>query len=290
MKIMMKKLVYLLFVGLFPVFLTGQNIEIGVGLGAVNYWGDLNAPSFSKNLTNARFGVQINGRIIYTKHLAGRLNVLIGGLEGDDSKSDLDWQQLRNLSFKSNLFELSLIGEYYPFGNSQKVSESLLSPFLAGGIGVFTFNPYADYEGQEIELQPLGTEGQGIPGYDDKYSTTSFALLFGGGAKFLITNSINLSVEVIARRTFTDYIDDVSSIYVNYNELLTGNGIFAAELGNRMDEFIGQSEPVQLPTGTQRGGVDVKDYYLTGMVTLNFVLGGGSGGRRGYHNIECPTF
>ena len=117
-------------------------------------------------------------------------------------------------------------------------------------------------------------------------------LCFGGGAKFILSETINLGLETVIRKTFTDYLDDVSTNYVNYDDLSAGNGVLAANLGNRMNEFLGQSEPIQLPTGSVRGGALVKDYYLISTITVNVLLAN-TKGRRGFgkgSKVICPKF
>ena len=83
-----------------------------------------------------------------------------------------------------------------------------------------------------------------------------------------------------------------STIYINYDDLNAANGTLAANLGNRMNEYFGQVEPVQLPTGSQRGGAKVDDYYLMTMVSFNFMFTDWKGKRvLGKSNkVTCPTF
>ncbi|MFZ1749336.1 MAG: DUF6089 family protein [Saprospiraceae bacterium] len=270
-----------------------QYTEFGIGLGATTYWGDLNGPSFSKNLTkNSGLGVQLSYRKLFGNYVGGRASFVFGSFKGDDANSTLDWQQLRNLNFKSNLVELAVMGELYIFGMDTEPGGSVFSPYLTAGIAGFHFDPKTVYRGTEVRLQPLGTEGQGMPGFGQKYGLNGFSIPFGGGAKIILSENLNIGLEVVMRRSFTDYVDDLSSVYVNYDDLNAGNGTLAANLGNRMNEFLGQTEPVQLPTGSQRGGALVKDYYIVSMVTLNFTLNS-SNGKKKFGNgnkIICPKF
>ena len=120
----------------------------------------------------------------------------------------------------------------------------------------------------------------------------SFGLLLGGGLKIKLTDRISINPEFIGRMTFTDYIDDVSGYYVNYFELRDGNGDIAAALGNRQGEFLGQTEPVLLPTGSIRGGPNADDFYFVGMINFTYLLNesGTIFGNRKRHTAECPTF
>ncbi len=269
-----------------------QYSEFGIGLGFSTYWGDLNGPSFGTNIRkNSGLALQLSARKMFNKHLGLRGSFSIGSIKGSDSNSSLDWQQLRNLSFKSSILELAAMGEFYIFGFDTEPGSSVFCPYLTVGIAGFRFDPKTIYRGNEIRLQPLGTEGQGMNGFGEKYSLYNLSIPFGAGAKFILTETLNIGLDVIVRRSFTDYIDDVSRSYVNYDDLNAGNGSLAANVANRMNEFLGQEEPVQLPTGDQRGGAKVKDYYIFSMVTINFMLTDSRGKKRfGKSKVFCPTF
>ncbi len=270
-----------------------QYSELGVGLGISTYWGDLNGPSFSTNLfKNSGLALQLSYRQMFGKNIGVRGAFSIGTFKGDDANSSIDWQKLRNLNFKSPITELAVMGEYYFFGFDTDPGSSIFSPFITVGIAGFKFDPKTTYQGNEIRLQPLGTEGQGMPGFGDKYGLYSFSIPFGAGAKLILSESLNLSFEVILRKSFTDYIDDLSTNYVNYDDLRASNGALSANLSNRMNEYLGQSEPVQLATGSQRGGAKVNDYYAFTMFTINFMINDSKGRRRFGRSgkVICPTF
>ena len=287
----MKNYLFLAIMLLSLVKAEAQTLDVGIGVGGALYWGDLNAPSFGTNVGNTRPAVQLVGNMGFSDYVSVRAGLLYGRLQGADRKSTRPWQQTRNLDFTSPLLELSLLTEIHVFGYNS-LQESFFSPYVALGLTGFYFNPSTVYQGVSYELQPLGTEGQGLPGFADPYSTISGALLFGAGSKFKLSESVTVAVDILARRTFTDYIDDLSTDYVSYPELAAGNGEIAARLGNRMGEFLGQEEPVILETGTQRGGDTVSDYIFTGMVTfyINFTQNAGGGLFRGGNKVECPTF
>lgn len=270
---------------------SGQGLDIGVGIGGSLYWGDLNSKDFGKNVGNTNLALQLVGNYVMNDYVSVRGGLLYGKLSGDDSRSNQDWQRLRNLDFNSILLEASVLGEFHIFGYNKLGEESPFSPFVAAGFSGFYFNPKTTLDGTVYELQPLGTEGQGMPGFDEKYSRLSAAIVFGAGLKVKLSDGVTMVVDGLARRAFTDYIDDLSGDYVSYPELAAGNGEIAARLGNRFGEFLGQEEPVIVETGTQRGGAFVNDYFFTGMVTF-YIKFSGSGGRgfRGGNSVQCPTF
>ena len=120
----------------------------------------------------------------------------------------------RNLSFQNNITEWNLLAEYTFLGYHTKEIFSV----SVCGIAVFHNNPYAyDTLGQKTYLRPLSTEGEGLPQYPGQkpYSQTQFSIPFGGGIKFRMSESVVLGWELGFRKTFTDYIDDVSTFYVD---------------------------------------------------------------------------
>src|SRR5207342_1550715 len=60
-------------------------------------------------------------------------------------------------------------------------------------------------------------EGQGFPEYPDRkeYSLTQQALIMGGGFKYYLKENMYVGFEILHRKTFTDYIDDVSTKYID---------------------------------------------------------------------------
>lgn len=268
-----------------------QYTEIGFGGGFATYWGDLNATSVRTNFAkNSGVALQLHGRKIFKNRYGVRIGLVTGQLKGNDAFAEADWQKLRNLSFKSNITEVSLMGEYYIFGFNTEAGSTIVCPYATVGASFFRFDPSTIFNGNEVRLQPLGTEGQSMPGFAQKYSLYNAALNVGGGIKFIISENLNIGLESVIRRTFTDYIDDVSTNYVNYNELKAGNGTLAANLANRMHEFLGQSEPVLIPTGSKRGGAKIKDYYLMSLITINVSINQSKGKYGRSKRIKCPTF
>lgn len=263
-----------------------QKLEFGIGIGASTYWGDLNGPDFGTNLRNSGLAVSLSGTAVYSKYLGARLNLSYGRVNGADSRSSNLWQRERNLSFYSNILELATMGEFYFFTYDE---ESIFVPYLTAGVALLYFDPKTKLNGVDYRLQPLGTEGQGLPGYKKPYSLVSLSIPFGAGGKLKINEKTFVYFEVVARRAFTDYLDDVSTRYVNYNEFLAAGKVLTANLANRMHEFRGTNELINLPTGTQRGGEKVKDYYFFTMIGMQFSMGEGFARKKGYKS-NCPKF
>jgi hypothetical protein len=48
-----------------------------------------------------------------------------------------------------------------------------------------------------------------------EYSLTQLEIPMGGGFKFYLNESFYVGFEILHRKTFTDYIDDVSTKYID---------------------------------------------------------------------------
>ncbi|HVE61008.1 MAG TPA: DUF6089 family protein [Chitinophagaceae bacterium] len=265
-----------------------QPFQIGLFGGISNYQGDLVDKIYAGRFTKPAIGLTLN------YELSERFNIRAGftqtRVEGDDKYNTKTYLQSRNLNFQSSISEFSLLAEF----NFFNLSNMKWTPYAFGGFAVYHFNPYThDASGIKYFLKPLSTEGQGIAGYNAQpYSLTQLALPIGGGVKYAISDKVRLGVEVGFRKLFTDYLDDLSTNYVDQFDLLLAKGPKAVELSYRGDEVPG-GDPGYPAKGAQRGGVSEKDaYYFTGL-HLSFRLGSGNGGglfnKRGKNGFGCPT-
>ena len=287
----MKKLTLCFLLGCLTQVVFAQRFHLGVFGGLAAYNGDLTDKIFPKKVTNGVIGISGNYELTDNIMLRGGYNYSIVG--GADRFSDDPELRARNLAFETSLSEFSLVGEYYLLN----LNESRLSPYAYVGLAVYHFNPYAYTTTKEkVFLEQLSTEGQGLPGYPEKdpYSLTQFAIPFGGGVKYAITDNLRLGLEVSFRKLFTDYLDDVSTTYADPNDLLAARGQLAVDMSYRGDEV---GNPVYPAKGAGRGGSDYNDtYYFTGLhVTYRIGSGygggpifGGGGGRK-KNSTGCPV-
>jgi len=232
-----------------------QLFEAGVFVGASNYEGDLSDVAFSiKEFHPAVGGIF---RINPDKFFSLKASVYFGAISGSDHNSIYPYLRDRNLSFRSNIYEASLQAEINVLG--YKIRDK-----------VFRFNPQALYQNRWVALQPLGTEGQNIPQYADRaYDLTQVALPLGIGVKYKTFKNVHLSLEFGFRKTFTDYLDDVSTNYVDIQLLEENSGQVAAALSDRSVEVLGYNKP---KPDEQRGDPTDKDWYLFSGVNLTFSL------------------
>lgn len=272
---------------LIAVIAFSQRIHIGVFGGAAAYNGDLTEELFPKKVTNGAIGLTINYEV--TDQIIVRLGGTYAVVGGADRFSKDTSRQVRNLSFETMLIEGSLVGEYYLFN----LYERRISPYAFAGVAVYSYNPYAYHSGQKVFLRPMSTEGQGLSGYPDRkpYSLTQLAIPFGGGVKFALTENLRVGLEGGMRKLFTDYLDDVSTNYVDEAELLTAKGQVAVDMSYRGDETFGS--PTYPSKGSQRGSPKAKDYYYFAGVHLTYKIGSSGGGygrgnKRG-GRTGCPS-
>jgi hypothetical protein len=251
-----------LFIALLSSFLLrSQYFELGVFGGVSNYQGDLAPFAFNPTETHLASGLFV--KYNFNKYFSLKTSYYRGTISGDDSHYDQPFRVKRNLHFRSELNEFSLFGEMNITGFQPHKHKNLLSPYIFAGIGFFHFNPKAEYEGNWIELQPLGTEGQGTSAYPDRkpYALTQLCVPLGVGFKGNITRKWNLGVEFGWRKTFTDYLDDVSDTYVDKEILLAENGVLSWELSNRSDEINDGVEWLK-DDNYLRGDPINKDWYF----------------------------
>ena len=266
-----------------PVGSIAQQLHVTVRGGFSGYQGDLQSKRISLNQSNFAFGLGLKYDL--NPHWSVRTEFNAGKIEGDDKKNE-PILQLRNLSFQSKIVEGNLLLEYSIFD----LSKRNFTPYVFAGLGVFHFNPYAyDTLGNKLFLKPLSTEGQGLAQYPDRkeYKLTQMAIPMGIGFRYRVAEAITLGYELGMRKTFTDYLDDVSTNYVDQFILAQERGVNAVEMAFRGDE-VKDSNASYPPEGEMRGGSEFKDWYYFHGITLTVGLNnkGGASGRKG--DIRCP--
>jgi hypothetical protein len=244
---------------------SAQRHELGLFGGGSYYLGDINP---KKQFAQTQYAFGGIYRYNITPHWAMRVNAFYGKVEASDAV--IRFNEKRNLSFRSDITEIALGMElnFFPYITGRKKMRA--SPFIFAGLGYFRFNPQAFYEGTWYDLQPLGTEGQGTTTYYDKtpYSLGGLAIPFGIGAKFSINQNIAVAVEWGLRKTFTDYLDDVSTTFADPLILATENSTISSILSDRTN--YGPSDEPQSNVGKQRGNSATKDWYSFAGITITF--------------------
>lgn len=289
---------------------------VGLGAGSSHYYGEMSLYSaVIPPLASVRWNVSAN----YTRHLnprwAARIGLTWARIAGDDyylrnSRPELF---VRNLHFRNDIKELSIVGVYSLVNESRNFQfRQKLVPYVFGGIALAAHNPVARPDSSLglgtgwVDLQPLGTEGQGLAGGPKPYGLVQIAVPFGAGVRYKINSRLDVSFEVGFRYTFTDYLDDVSTVYVDPGTLgsqlaqsLSNRSLepIAAQVGKDRTELVRQylidnfnfptnpninplGQPIpNYDTGSGRGSSKRPDSYLITCLQLNYVITG---------KVKCP--
>ncbi len=259
-----------------------QAAEIGIGVGAAHYFGDLNATT---HLNRPGQSATLFFRKNLGQYIAARASVTYAKLGFADSlNTQNEVMRNRNLSFTSDVWEVALQGDFNFFRFVPGDPGASFTPYVTLGVGVFGYNPYTTWQNQRYYFRelPVGTEGQNSPLYPERkmYAPTAMSIPFGGGIKYaLYGGRLNIAFEILHRFTNTDYLDDVSSTYVDAAAFpKPPGGISVSQMLSDRSGELGIT-PIGLP-GRERGnGSRQKDQFVTALLTLSFNL----------TTYRCPT-
>jgi hypothetical protein len=245
-----------------------QQNEFGLSAGGSTYFGDLNTQT-SFNYSHLSFGAYY--RYNYDSRLSLKLQASMTKLEANDSSADNYFQRQRNLSFYSNLFEVALTGEFNFLDYASTNPKYNFTPYLTTGIAILNFDPKTTYQGNEYRLQPIGTEGQGLPQYSDKspYKLVTTAWVLGGGFKYRINRNLSTFIEIANRKTHSDYIDDASGLYPDRQILFNEGGPLKVNLSDRSIE---KSDVPVGQTNKMRGDSKKRDDYLFFQIGVSITI------------------
>ena len=265
-----------------PLSLFAQNSivqegEFGIGIGAGHYFGDLNTRA-KLNRPKPAAG------IFFRKNFGNYIAMRIAGNFTQLGYSDIynthnEYMRRRNLSFNTNVWELGLQGDFNFYRFLPGEPDFRFTPYITFGVSAFNYDPYAYLNGDKYFLRQLGTEGQAIDSLHRKpYSSMAIAFPFGVGVKYAINERINIGFEVVYRFANTDYLDDVSSTYVD-PALFPANpdgSLSAAYLLSDRSYETGERIGIK---GRQRGNSQNKDAFATALFYISFNL----------QSYKCPS-
>lgn len=270
-----------------PILTIAQDWHVGAFLGISNYSGDLSEKRVDFKYTRPALGLLV--RKDFNRYVSVRAGFTWGIVAGADSTNTSKPLIARNLSSRSNVFEGSLIGEF----NFLDIDEKGFTPYIFAGIAGFGFDPMAkDQSGNWVALRPLGTEGQGLPQYPTRlpYDQFTASFPFGAGVKAILSDVWTLGFEIGLRPTLTDYLDDVSTTYVDQNTLLAYRGQRSVDMAYRGDEVTSKLVPpgTYPADGVKRGSNKYNDWYIFSGFTITYRLGGSSGWGK-QKATRCPV-
>ncbi len=282
-------------------------VELGIGLGPMFFLGDLGGSkgigkSFVKDLdlplTKLNKGLYLN---FYPAEWVGlRLAGNLGFIEGDDAQAPSkggaeEDRKYRNLSFQSKISEAYLGLELYPTYFLEKYDglQGKLRPYVLGGVGIYHFDPKASLNGKLVKLQPLHLEGQGFAEYPESkpYKLTQMNLLLGGGFKYYFKENAYVGFEILHRKLFTDYVDDVSNNYY-IDPILFNNYLPAADAAkaNQLFYRATYSTTTTLPnanaSNAERGDPKQNDAFFSSILRLGWRINNSGMSRQ----LRCPVF
>jgi len=264
------------------------NWELGAGAGGMNCLTDLGGRKgagrgFIKDLTfsTTRPAASIYLGALYHYTIGGRLELTYGNITAYDSiigstEGIAGGRYQRNLSFRSKILEAALLAEFHPlawYAYNNRLGLPRFSPYLLGGIGLFTFRPTASLDGNRVSLNELHTEGQSFTEYADRrpYALTQCNIPVGIGVKYEASTLLNARLEVVHRVLFTDYLDDVSTSYISpeafYGHLPASQAALAARLADRRKPSATGDKGSGI-----RGNSGKRDAYFTVQLKLGMVL------------------
>jgi hypothetical protein len=258
--------------------------NIGINIGMTNFLGDLGGGKtigqpflldYDIQATRPLIGISYNYRLDKLTLLSTQLN--FGYLRGDDAFSKNPIRYNRNLNFRSPILELTEQLEFIIYNSRETHRYQLrgvrgwtsFEIYALVGVGVFWFNPQGRApNGKWYNLKPLSTEGQGLSPEIKPYSNFQVTIPYGVGFRYRPNRQWAYGFVISPRFTFTDYIDDCSTVYFDNNIIREQKGDIAAYFADPSRGEI----PGQTLTGEQRGDPEDKDSYIFAYFTINYAL------------------
>lgn len=266
--------------------------EVGGSIGVINCLTDIGGrkgigKKFVKDINwgKTQFAGGITLGALYRDAIGLRLEYTMGSVTAEDKvlekvKETTFGRYERNLSFKTKISEFMLAAEIHPLTFFRKYDDekepSRFSPYLLAGVGLLSFNPQAKLNGKWVDLQPLSTEGQGFKEYSDrkKYKLNQMSIPLGIGLRYELSNTLNIRGELVYRVLNTDYLDDVSTTYIDptyYLNYFTGTKLNNALLLNDRQYEL---DPTHITMdGDQRGNPNNNDAYYTVNIKIAYSFG-----------------
>ena len=285
-------------------------LEVGLGFGPMFFLGDLGGQAgigkpFVKDVDFplTKLGKSLYASFYPSEWIGFRLSLNHGVIAGNDAEApnkggaEVDRLQ-RNLSFKSTVLEAYLAAEIYPtvFFEQYEGLAHKFRPYGVIGVGAFKFNPKAkDVDGQWVALKPLRLEGQGMAEYPTvkDYKLIQKEIAMGFGFKYYLKDNMYVGMEVLHRQTFTDYLDDVSTGYID--NALFANYLSAADAARANRLYYRGTYGGNTPANStqvqqfQRGDPTENDAFFSTVLRIGWRLNSQSD-KMTRRQLRCPVF
>ncbi len=243
-----------------------QYLTLGVSANALNYFGDIvprdNILSTDIAYTRPGLGISSSARLgralsVQASFMYGRISSSDFGT-ADPQDEEAGYRYVRNLQFRNDVKDLSIVGVFDLFPNPYSLSLRMRwTPYLFAGVSVFHHSPQGlvpqqavlgegdlaapftpEQAGEWVALKPLQTEGP-----ENTYSNFQISVPLGAGVRFRINERFDIEGEVSYRYLFTDYLDDVSGNYAD-------KGLLQSDLARVMSDR--SLEPIDVVSGEPR--------------------------------------
>ena len=251
-----------------------EGFELGASVGAGHYFGDLNTDF---TLSDPGPAASLLARYNFSNRWAVRLGGGYTRVSASDADSRNVFERARNLDFRSNIFDGALGLEFNFLQYDHGSRDRFYTPYIFGGLLVSNFQPQAELRGEFVNLRDFGTEGQ-ITG--EEYYTTALGIDYGLGLKLDLSFEWSLNFELHARQLFTDYLDDVSGTYPDFEDLEDLRGPDAVLLSDPSILIDGVNTEKLGQLGRQRGNPADNDQYAVLKVGLFYYFG----------DLRCPEW
>lgn len=223
-----------------------RTLVFSAGSGTSTYFGELQNPG---DFIDAKPNLNVGLQYFLSQRISARAEANWFQLSGNDMKAGDVNRDKRNLSFKSNSYEISATAAVLLFPNGTRYYQrKIVNPYFFAGLGYLYFNPTAELDGTRYALQPLMTE-------DVSYKRSQIVIPYGLGVRLKAGPFFNFVIEGGYRMTFTDYLDDVSTVHVDKSTWTDPVRIALADRGPEVGV-----EP--RPVGARRGNPDTNDGYM----------------------------
>jgi hypothetical protein len=210
---MLARIFFLMLISLNGFGQLRQQIEVGGGLGTLNYTGDL---SRTYNFSFSRPAATVFYRYNLSHVISLKTGFTFGSLAASDKTNPIDAAAgVRNASFKVSLAELAPVFEYHFLDWRDARNKVKFTPYLFTGLGMFFFSRH--------KTNPSGAS----------YSNVQLSLPVGGGIKYVISPYWYVAAEFGIRKTFFDELDNVSG-GLRSRKTVSG-GQYAFPFGNKYD-------------------------------------------------------
>ena len=216
----MKRLLFIILIGLSAILgnmadakaQEDYRFDAGGGIGMTGYLGDANT---SNLWSHPSWDLELLFRYLPNTRWAFKTNFYVGGLSGNTADMENVYPTDESYKFTTTFYEIGEMAEFnffsYGIGETYRKLKRF-TPYITAGLG--------------LTLWTVGGE-----------TGAAFCLPFGFGVKYKINKRLNLGLEFLMKKTFTDRLD-----------------------GSFLDD----------PTGIKSSFMKNTDWYSTLTVTLSY--------------------